>query len=99
MKLEIDPETGYLPPGVYPTTWSEVEQFCGDNSHRRRLLGGLKQALLNLRDAGCRNVLLDGSVVSSKVLPNDYDGAWEPNGVDPDCIDEVLLTFWPAPQG
>ena len=93
MELAIDPNTGYLPPGVYETTWSEVEILCGENSHRQRLLGGLRQALLNLRDAGCKKVLLDGSFVSAKALPNDYDGAWEPAGVDPDLIDEVLLTF------
>jgi hypothetical protein len=93
MSLKIDPATGYLPPGVHETTWSDVELLCGTNSHRQRLLRGLKQALLNLRKAGCKIVLLDGSFVSSKSLPNDYDGAWEPSGVDPDLIDEVLLTF------
>ena len=93
MKLEIDPDTGYLPPGVYRVTWPDVVQLCGKNSHREKLLKGLKAALLNLRGAGCAEVLLDGSFVSSKALPNDYDGAWEMAGVDPNLLDQVLLTF------
>ena len=38
-------------------------------------------------------MLLDGSFVSAKPLPNDYDGAWETVGVDPDRLDRVLLDF------
>ena len=38
-------------------------------------------------------MLLDGSFVTAKAEPNDYDGAWETNGVDPDLLDEVLLDF------
>ena len=36
---------------------------------------------------------LDGSFVTAKVLPGDYDGAWEPAGVDPARLDPVLLDF------
>ena len=38
-------------------------------------------------------ILLDGSFVTSKLLPNDYDAVWEPYGVDPDLLDPVLLDF------
>ncbi len=47
----------------------------------------------NLAEAGCASVLLDDSFVTAKAEPNDYDGAWEPGGVDPDLLDEVLLDF------
>lgn len=93
MGHSIDSSTGYLPPGVHPASWTDVVTLCGGNIHREVLLAGLREALLNLRSAGCREVLLDGSFVSSKDLPNDYDGAWEPAGVDPTLIDKVLLTF------
>ncbi len=93
MKIEIDPDTGYLPPGAHQVTWPEMVALCGQNGHRRRMIDGLRLALLNLKAAGCREVLLDGSFVSSKELPNDYDGAWEPAGVDPTLIDATLLTF------
>jgi hypothetical protein len=38
-------------------------------------------------------MLLDGSFVSSKPLPDDYDGAWDTQGVDPFKLDPVLLDF------
>ena len=57
---------------------------------------GLKAALENLRDAGCRTVYVNGSFVTRKALPNDYDACWEEAGVDPDSLDPVLLTFDPG---
>ena len=88
-----DPITGYLPPGVYDAAWSEVAPRFSKNGHRTRLLQGLLAALTNLADAGCRSLLLDGSFVTEKELPQDYDGAWDPTGVDPDRLDPVLLDF------
>ena len=93
MLPQINPHTGYLPPGVHQALWTEVVSQFGLNSHRNRLLVGLYDALANLAEAGCRKVLLDGSFVSAKPLPNDYDGAWEPDGVDFDLLDPVLLDF------
>jgi len=57
------------------------------------LLDGLLEALRNLAGGGCRLVLLDGSFISQTALPRDYDGAWEPAGVDPTRLDPVLLDF------
>ncbi len=67
--------------------------LCELNAHRSRLISGLRAAALNLHGAGCRVILLDGSFVSQKELPNDYDGAWSPVGVDPSRVDPVLLNF------
>ena len=93
MALRFNPTSGYLPDGVHRVTWGEVVQLCGSNNHRQALLEKLRAALVNLRDAGCAEVLLNGSFVTAKELPNDYDGAWEPAGVDPDLLDDVLLDF------
>ena len=38
-------------------------------------------------------ILLDGSFVTSKLLPNDYDAVWESYDVDPDLLDPVLLDY------
>jgi hypothetical protein len=89
----IDPSTGYLPPGVHDAAWALVLSQFGINAHRLRLLDGLLEALRNLAGAGCRWVLLDGSFISITALPRDYDGAWEPAGVDPTRLDPVLLDF------
>ena len=43
--------------------------------------------------AGCAELLLDGSFVTAKSLPQDYDGAWETSGVDPALLDPVPLDF------
>jgi hypothetical protein len=67
--------------------------YFGTTLHRRRLLTGLRAALEALRTAGCRRAYIDGSFVTAKQRPNDYDGCWDIEGVDPDRLDPVLLTF------
>ena len=57
---------------------------------------GLKAALENLSGADCRTAYVDGSFVTSKAIPNDYDACWEETGVDPVILDPVLLTFDPG---
>jgi hypothetical protein len=89
----LDPCTGYLPRGVYKASWAEITPSFAGNSHRALLISGLERALRNFAGAGCRVILLDGSFVSIKVLPADYDAAWEPYGVDPNLLDPVLLDF------
>lgn len=90
---DFDSSTGYLPPGVHEARWAEVVRRLGQNQHRSRLMSGLYAALRSLADAGCRSVLLDGSFVSTKELPEDYDGAWDPRDVNPDQLDPILLRF------
>src|SRR5262245_37824145 len=89
----VDPVTGYLPPGLHPAPWKEIPPTFGTNSHRAALVNGLLLALFNLAAAGCQVVLLDGSFISAKALPRDYDAAWEPRGVNPALLDPVLLDF------
>ena len=91
MLPDFDPLTGYLPPGVHPAAWDEMRPKFGTNTHRGRLIDGFEAALRNLSAAGCRSVLLDGSFVSAKPLPDDYDAAWDPSGVDPNKLDPILL--------
>ena len=69
----LDPRTGYLPPCVHNATWRDVIDRFGGNSHRARLMGGLLAACRNLAAAGCRELVLDGSFVTAKTLPADYD--------------------------
>jgi hypothetical protein len=46
-----------------------------------------------LRIAGCSRAYIDGSFVTPKQRPNDYDGCWGIGGVDPDRLDPGLLNF------
>ena len=56
-------------------------------------MAGLRDALENLERAGCWRAYIDGSFVTSKEYPNDFDACWEEDGVDPHLLDPVLLTF------
>ena len=87
---------GLLPPGVHWTDWEDFTRSFGGNPWRQRLLSGLRAALENLKGAGCLTVYINGSFVTDKVLPNDYDACWEEDGVDPEALDPVLLTFDPG---
>jgi len=60
---------------------------------RRQLLSGLRAALEAVRVAGCRRAYVDGSFVTAKEMPGDFDGCWEAQGVDPAALDPVLLDF------
>ncbi len=84
---------GLLPPGVHWATWQELCDRFGTNDHRRLLLAGLGQALASLKIAGCSTVYVDGSFVTSKETPDDFDGCWDPTNVDPRQLDPVLLRF------
>jgi hypothetical protein len=83
---------GNLPPGIHEATWDECVARFGGTLHRRRLIEGLRLALNILRSAGCRRVYLNGSFVTVKEVPGDFDAAWDPAGVDI----ELLLRLEPA---
>ncbi|MGH9601215.1 MAG: DUF6932 family protein [Terriglobales bacterium] len=84
---------GNLPPGVHKGTWEEIRARFGGNPHRRKLLRGLRKAFKSLKAAGCRTVFLDGSFVTAKDLPPDYDACWDVKGVVPNRLDPVFLDF------
>ncbi len=44
-----------------------------------------------LRRAGCASIFLDGSFITAKPHPGDFDGCWDVAGVDPQKLDPVLL--------
>ncbi len=87
---------GNLPPGIHPATWKELEAHCGSNPHRQLLLSGLRKAAVLLKSVGCRTIYVDGSFVTSKLVPSDFDGCWERTGVSLlalQAADPVLLMF------
>jgi hypothetical protein len=86
-------DSGNLPPGIHETTWEEIVARFGGTDWRRELLAGLREALEILRGAGCRRVYVDGSFVTAKEAPGDFDACWERAGVDPGLLDPVLLDF------
>jgi hypothetical protein len=84
---------GNLPSGVHWVGWKEFARRFGATAHRRRLLAGLRAGLDSLRAANWRTVYVDGSFVTAKEHPNDYDACWEVADVDPALLDPVFLEF------
>lgn len=84
---------GVLPHGIHVATLSEVEQKFAVNRHRRKLFTGLVEAAKSLKQAGCKRIYLDGSFVTGKPKPEDYDGCWDPDCVNPEQLDPVFLDF------
>jgi hypothetical protein len=87
---------GDLPPGVHFAKLGEIEDRLNFNPQRERLLAGFRQACGELRKAGCRLVYLDGSFVTRKEHPRDFDACWDVQNVDDDKLDPV---FWDFSQG
>jgi hypothetical protein len=82
-----------LPPGIHPATLSEVEATFAINQPRRDLFAGFKVGAASLFSAGCLTLFLDGSYVTAKPIPGDYDACWHPAGVDPAKLDPVFRDF------
>jgi hypothetical protein len=72
---------GLLPVGIHVATPTEVEERFVWNAHRASLLLGLGEALKSLKGAGCTRLWLDGSFVTTKELPSDWDACWSTTGV------------------
>ena len=89
-------DNGLLPPGVHCASWKEFTHRFGYNPWRTLLLIGLRAALENLKSSGCPMAYIDGSFVTDKERPKDFDACWEENGVNPLALDPVLLTFDPG---
>ena len=53
----------------------------------------MEAALENLALASCSEVFIDGSFVSAKLDPNDFDASWNPEQVSSKLIDPVLIDF------
>ena len=71
-----------LPEGVHTADLAEIARTFAINRWRRTLFDGLLAASRDLRTAGCARLYLDGSYVTGKPIPEDYDVCWDPAGVD-----------------
>ena len=87
-------ESGILPPGVHWAEWSEFQEIFGTNLTRQRMIDGLELAMTQLKAAGCRIIYIDGSFVTSKQKPGDFDACWEDNGVDIKYLESIAPTLF-----
>jgi hypothetical protein len=82
-----------LPPGVHDATMDEINERFAYNKRRQALFDGFRAGVRNLARAGCNEAYLDGSFVTNKPEPGDFDVCWDPAGVDPSRLDPTLLDF------
>ena len=82
-----------LPPGIHWSSLAEIGARFATNEHRLKLFTGFVSVTEVLRAAGCKTIYLDGSFATEKEIPKDYDGCWEPAGVQVAKLDPVLLDF------
>ena len=82
-----------MPGGVHTADLKGIADAFVINTPRRRLFEGLVEASRDLRSAGCRRIYVDGSYVTGKPIPGDYDVCWDPDGVDPRLLHPVFLDF------
>lgn len=82
-----------LEEGIHTLSIKEFSDIFVFNPHRRKQFDGLLDAIKSLKQAGCTNLFIDGSYVTQKPLPGDYDACWDVNNVDLDKLDSVFLSF------
>ncbi|MEG3973888.1 hypothetical protein QT970_04595 [Microcoleus sp. herbarium8] len=75
-------EHGNLPPGVHWAEWEELKDRFGTTPRRSRMTDGLQMAMEQLKAAGCRTIYINGSFVTSKLAPQDFDACWDREEVD-----------------
>lgn len=73
---------GFLPPGHHHADWNEFVTRYGNGDRRQMLLKPIRQILNLLAKAGCTEVRIGGSFVTTKPIPGDFDGVWSLDGVD-----------------
>lgn len=69
-----------LPPGEHLYNLNGFKKQFAFNELRLNQYNGLVRALVLLKQAGCRYVYIDGSYVSNKELPGDWDGCYDIRG-------------------
>lgn len=82
-----------LPAGIHDATLEEVRACFATNPRRKALFKGLSRACKSLKSAGCTVIYLDGSYVTEKSIPGDFDVCWDPTDVDSTKLDPVFLDF------
>lgn len=87
-------DRGLLPAGVHWADWPEIQARFGGNAHRSRLLSGLAGAVDVLRRVGCAVVFVDGSFVTEKTYPADFDACWLVDGVDLVALRKIEPVFF-----
>jgi hypothetical protein len=83
---------GNLISGCHELDIPEFKSEFGWNIHRLRLINGLERAILAFRSFSVKFLYVDGSFVTKKALPEDYDVCYE---IPENDLDKLFL-FYPV---
>lgn len=70
-------DNGDLTPGIHPMTWKEFYDSFSFSVRRKELLEGLEKVVTILREIGATHIYIDGSFVTSKLEPGDWDACFK----------------------
>lgn len=82
-----------LPPGEHIATLHEIKQCLAFNPHRLNLFNGLVSAASLLAQSGCKYLYLDGSYVTEKDMPGDFDACWSIDEVNFPTLDPIFINL------
>lgn len=68
---------GQLVPGIHDMDMISFKEEFGSNTHRLQLIGGMERAILAFRSFNVASLYVDGSFVTRKGFPSDYDICYE----------------------
>lgn len=91
-------ENGNLLLGIHWATWEEFVDRFGTTPRRLRMIEGLKTAMEQLQSAGCQTIYIDGSFVTNKPNPGDFDACWDSDGVDINYLESIAPTLYKFAQ-
>ena len=89
-----------LKPGIHELTWDEFEQMYSIDEVRIEFIARMKELIKMLKEAGCKKIYINGSFITKKKRPGDYDLLWEDGDhIDYDKLDPIIRYPWNHEEG
>jgi hypothetical protein len=85
---------GNLTPGVHPMNWDDFVDEFGYTNHRKMLIDGMKKAINALKKCSCERLYIDGSFVTKKLVPKDWDGCYDEAGMHMQKLRKEFAIFY-----
>lgn len=89
--FETYADVGFLPEGIHNADWNEFEERFKFSFRRRKILKSILLFSKMIKKAGAKNIYVDGSFVTSKMHPSDWDGCFCSCEIDFSAVDPLLL--------
>jgi hypothetical protein len=70
-------KNGCLAEGIHEMSWDEVSKTFDFSLKRKELLAKLREVVVLLKAYGCTCLYLDGSIITDKLSPGDWDACYD----------------------